>query len=136
MRVLFFGSRDYDNSTAIQDELVRLKARYGAALTIIHGDARGADALACEWCDRLNIPHEMYYAGYITYNETTLLSIFKPSDWNKDGKRAGALRNQAMLDSGVQGGVGFRCAGKSNGTDDMARRLVAANVPLIKRGAW
>lgn len=50
---------------------------------IIHGGARGADRLAGQVAESLNIPTEVYQP-----------------DWNTHGRKAGILRNQEMLDEG------------------------------------
>jgi len=43
-----------------------------------------------------------------------------PADWDRHGKKAGFLRNEAMLDlEGVRAVLAFRASGRSSGTDHM-----------------
>ncbi len=52
-----------------------------------------------------------------------------PADWEQYGKAAGHIRNQQMLDSGVDIAVEFP---GGRGTADMRARLNKAGVPVIK----
>lgn len=101
MRVLVCGGRDYADSEAVNAALSRLHAKRGIT-AIIHGDAKGADALARQWAEANGIPHLPF-----------------PANWNI-GKRAGPIRNQRMLDEGKPDGVVAFPGGA--GTADMVRR--------------
>lgn len=50
------------------------------------------------------------------------------ADWEKHGRSAGPIRNQAMADAGADLCLAFPSAGKSAGTWDMIRRAVAAGI--------
>jgi hypothetical protein len=57
-----------------------------------------------------------------------------PADWKKHGRKAGPLRNEHMASLGADLALGFRCAGKSNGTDHMARMCEKYDIPLERYG--
>lgn len=69
MRVLVCGGRDYLNRGAVFRALDELSHQYGR-LTVIQGGARGADALAREWCARQQSVH----------------LINEPADWKAHGR--------------------------------------------------
>jgi hypothetical protein len=68
------GSRRLNDKAAVWRELERLRPRL-----VIHGGARGADELAHQWALRTATP-----------------ALVVPADWERLGKRAGPLRNEAM----------------------------------------
>jgi hypothetical protein len=80
---------------------------------LIHGAARGADALAADWAKQRGI-HAIAY----------------PADWAHEGRKAGPIRNQQMLNSGKPHIVIAFPGGK--GTDDMISRSEAAGVPVVR----
>jgi hypothetical protein len=80
MRVLVCGGRDYIN----QPHLFAWLDKFHAAFTIneiIEGGAKGADRLAWHWACKNDV-----------------LATEVPAEWRKFGRRAGTIRNQAMLD--------------------------------------
>ncbi len=81
-------------------------------IVVVHGAARGADQMAGQWADKTSTPCDAY-----------------PADWDKHGKSAGPVRNQQMLDSGIDLVVAFRCEGVSSGTDHMVAIATKAGVP-------
>ncbi len=110
MRVLVCGSRGFGvkDHDLTQMDLVLRKLPKDA--TIVHGDAWGADKLAGQWA-RLNGRTEETH----------------PADWNTHGRAAGPIRNQKMLDTGINYAVAF-WDGSSRGTKDMIERLKKAGV--------
>jgi hypothetical protein len=85
MKLLICGSRTWSNKHLIE--------RYIDTFSpdeIITGDARGADQ-----CARL-----------IAYSEDIPLTIYT-ADWDKHGKKAGPIRNRAMLDEKPDMVIGF-----------------------------
>lgn len=54
----------------------------GGLRTVLHGGASGADAMAGQWARRAGVDEEVF-----------------PAQWNTYGKRAGFLRNKAMVDT-------------------------------------
>lgn len=110
-RVLVCGGRDYGD----RDRLFRILDAAHAAnpiVTLIHGNARGADQLADDWamgkCETLT---------------------FTPA-WEEHGRSAGPKRNQKMLDEGKPDIVIAFPGGR--GTADMIRRAEKAGVPVVR----
>lgn len=110
VKVLVCGSRDWTDAVPIFSRLVDLKAeafKRGDRVTLIHGNAPGADRLA------RNIGFGMRFD----------VRTF-PADWEAHGKRAGILRNLQMLDECPDLVIAFQRNG-SRGTQhtiDEARR--------------
>src|SRR3990167_7059940 len=77
---LICGGRDFADRVMFDGamgDLIRLK---GVPRRIVHGDACGADTMATEWAKRMAV---------------TVVAI--PADWETNGKAAGPIRNQRML---------------------------------------
>src|SRR5690348_16842040 len=81
-RVLVCGGRDYVDRDALYAALDRLHSEHRFTI-LIAGGARGADTLAAQWAEDRGIPTEVYMA-----------------DWQGQGRKAGPIRNQRMLDDG------------------------------------
>lgn len=79
--VLVCGGRDYDDRQAVYDCVEWLKGFYGPELRILHGAARGADALAGQAAEDLGIPCKAF-----------------PADWETHKKAGGHIRNAQMRD--------------------------------------
>lgn len=110
MRVLVCGGRTYrDWATVcrVLDGLTR------APDWIIHGGAKGADALASQWAHSRDVAQERYDA-----------------DWEKHGRAAGPIRNQQMIVEGKPHLVVAFPGGK--GTADMVRRAKAAFIEVLE----
>lgn len=92
----------------------RLVEKHGAAnLVIVHGAAPGIDMTFAEVAvDNLVAVHPF------------------PADWNKLGKGAGPIRNQAMVDAGADLCLAFhRDLPNSKGTRDCVIRAIKAGIP-------
>lgn len=132
MRIIICGSRKWRNTQAIHQEIDRLHTRYGDELVIVHGDEpNGADNIARVGCEQQSIRHEEYCATTPRFKPHERYTVTQVSDWNKDGLKAGPLRNRAMLESGVDGVVAFHLGGK--GTQGMINIAVDAGVRTIVR---
>lgn len=93
-------------------EMSRLHRMFHFSM-VIHGAARGADTLADEWAARKGIDR-----------------LACPADWNGPLKKgAGFARNQSMLEDHKPDIVVAFAGG--NGTADMVRRALSANVPVF-----
>lgn len=114
MRILVCGSRGWKDVQSVEAVLLGYRALAGDHFTLIHGHCPdGADAIA----DRVAHKHDIH-------------TVRVPADWKRNGRAAGPIRNQKMLDEQhPQLVVAFRAKGKSNGTDDMVRRATKAGVP-------
>lgn len=105
-RVLVTGGRDYRDKAALRRAI--LEARPSL---LISGLARGADRLAFEIAEELGIPQMLF-----------------PANWNGEGRGAGVIRNQRMLDLGKPGVVLAAPGGR--GTADMVERARRAHIPV------
>jgi hypothetical protein len=91
-RVLICGGRDFNNEYLFQhvlNDFWHIDMGF-TPFTIIHGGARGADNLAARWAYDNKMKVESY-----------------PADWNTHGKAAGPIRNQQMLDTGIDVVIAF-----------------------------
>lgn len=85
-RVLVCGGREYADKERVGRVLDAVYAgaqSAGKDVSIIHGNARGADLLADQYA-----------------REKSLRVLAFPADWDAHGKRAGYIRNKQMLDEG------------------------------------
>lgn len=113
MRVLITGCRHWCGPDMAESVVARLIAKYGPAITIVHGAAKGIDQSFAEACRELGIKDEPH-----------------PADWDRYGKAAGPRRNSEMLAAGADMVVAFhRDLMRSRGTLDMVRQALAAGVP-------
>ena len=108
-RVLVCGGRDYHNESQM---ILTLSAFLLPDDVIVHGGARGADSLAGDVGGRL-LGHKV--------------EVY-PADWHTHGKAAGPIRNQQMLDSGIDLVIAFP-GGK--GTEDIVRRARKTGVEVV-----
>ena len=119
MRILVTGSRLYDDTiqlrVALSDAIFpTVMDNPGEDVTLVVGDATGADARAVDFAQYLGLRIEVHAA-----------------DWPRYGRGAGPIRNQEMVDSGADMALAFRIRGvPSHGTDDCVRRILAADIPL------
>lgn len=115
MRVLICGDRNWNKPIPIDVLVGGFATVYGHEhVTIIEGQARGADLLAASAAQRHGVDHEPY-----------------PADWATLGKRAGPVRNQQMLDAKPDVVFAFHDdITNSKGTRDMATRARKAGVPV------
>jgi hypothetical protein len=115
MRLLVCGSRTWTDRARLWQVLDRLTANHGGQVTVIEGDARGADRLA----------------GQLAHERGWRLERY-PADWQGEGRAAGPRRNARMLQQGRPDLVVAFTVGPlvhSRGTADMVGRARAAGVP-------
>lgn len=106
--VLVCGGRDYSDLARFNAVMGRLDPQ---PTRIVHGGARGADAMAAAWARGMGIQHQAY-----------------PADWKAYGVKAGPIRNGQMLELEKPDLVLAFPGGR--GTDDMMRKAHAANVTV------
>ena len=111
MKVLVCGGRNYRNWSAVTECLQRIHAVTPIDV-LIHGCAKGADTLASRWAYFVGVREHGFHA-----------------DWERHGRAAGPIRNQAMLDKGKPDLVVAFPGGA--GTADMVRRATAAGVRIL-----
>jgi len=114
-RVLVTGSRDLTDRTPVWEALMAQAKIAGGLtkITVIHGDACGADAHAKNFCKVYEVLEEKY-----------------PADWKSFGKAAGPIRNSVMIAAGVDVVLAFP-RGKARGTMDCATKARHAEIPVI-----
>ena len=103
------GGRTYGNRQAVHIALGHVPL----SAVLVHGAAPGADTLAATLWESFGGKTEAH-----------------PADWDRHGKAAGPLRNQEMVDSGIDLLIAFE---GGRGTADMCRRAVAAGVRVDHR---
>lgn len=109
MRVLVCGSREYDYPVGVAVRIAELPE----GTVVIHGAALGPDTIA----------------GNFAKN-TMLLDVEEyPADWETYGKRAGIIRNLAMLDTEPDLVIAF-WDGKSKGTGHTIREAQKRGIPV------
>lgn len=107
LRVIICGGRDWKDGERIGRRIRELPPD----CIIVHGACpTGADAFAD------------FYAGKGRV-------VRHPAEWDKYGKRAGPLRNQAMADAGADLCIAFPTK-RSRGTWDMVERARKAGIPV------
>lgn len=117
MKILMCGSRTWQDPTPINTVLLGM-AHQIDGLTVIHGDARGADEIVSRLVALHGYERQVFHA-----------------DWALHGRRAGYLRNQAMLDASPTLVWAFRASGPSPGTDMMVRMARSVGIPTyVVRG--
>jgi hypothetical protein len=124
VRVLVCGDRNWEDVGTLR----RVLEVFPPTTTIIiHGDARGADRMAGElWFDRV-----MKAVGSPEQARAAVERY--PANWRKHGRAAGPLRNQAMLDTGVDLVIAFHNdLSRSKGTADMIRRAIRAGITTVQ----
>lgn len=117
MRILVCGGRDFRDRQLLVDTLNQIVKPNDQ---IIHGGAKGADALAHAYTN--------YWSRFHFEDAQLATPEVYPAQWNLYGKRAGPIRNQQMLDTGIDLVVAFP---GGRGTYDMARRAKKAGVEVI-----
>ncbi len=114
MRVLVTGSRAWTGRAALASVLDELLAEHGT-LTIVHGNAPGADQMAHHWAatrpDVITEPH--------------------PAAWSTGGKRAGFIRNAEMVKLGADLCLAF-IRDNSPGATHCAALAEKAGIPVTR----
>lgn len=117
-RVLVTGGRDYGNQERVNEVLDAALESANLAkrpFILIHGGAKGADALSGVWASmRKDSVEERVY----------------PADWGNHGKSAGPIRNRLMLTDGDPHVIVAFKGGR--GTADMISQGKKAGVPVYE----
>ena len=112
MKILVTGGRNYKDYDRLVRELDAVSK--DRATHIIHGGASGADLLARQ---------------YAIAAANDIQEVVCPANWMMQGRAAGPIRNQKMIDLKPDVVVAFP-GGK--GTADCVRRAKAAGIPVIE----
>ncbi len=111
MKVLVCGGRYYADADRVSHVLTAAYAQYGITL-LIEGGAPGADRMARVWAQRKGV------------HVATVDAL-----WHSYRKRAGPLRNAAMLQLKPDMVIAFP---GHEGTADMMKQAREAGVPVIE----
>lgn len=133
--IIMCGSRTWHDQQLVNQEVQRLLGRYGSRLLIRHGDEPyGADNCIYCACEGYSVRHIEYCATTPRHTPHERSQVIQVSDWNRDGRGAGPVRNRAMRDAGAHGLVAFRMPGVSRGTDGMIALAREGGIPTIVYG--
>jgi hypothetical protein len=111
VKVLVCGSRDWTDRGEVDAAISGLPGEH-EAVTVVVGDANGADAIAAEFA--------AYYGFEIHLHR---------ANWDYYGKRAGILRNLAMLDECPDLVIAFQRNG-SRGTQHTIDEARKRDIPV------
>lgn len=111
-RILVTGSRAWTDYDVIRDAIEKAAADLGGDAVVVHGNAQGADRLADRAARALGLRTEP-----------------RSARWRTEGRAAGPLRNQRMVDLGADVCLAFPL-GESRGTRDAITRAEAAGIPV------
>jgi len=112
MRIGVTGGRGYSNRGRVYDALRVFDKNARVVPQLVYGVAYGADTLAADYADM---------RGWY-------LDPF-PAYWEQHGKAAGPIRNQAMVDSGLDVLLAFP---GGRGTKDMVTRAKSAGILVLR----
>ncbi len=116
MRLLVCGGRYFNDRDLLESILDGLcDEEMAMPRILLHGDGIGADTLADRWAHKRCVEVWRFPAG-----------------WERHGKAAGPIRNQAMIDSGKPDLVIAFPGGR--GTADMIRRARKAGIEVREVG--
>jgi len=114
--ILICGDREWSDRDLILDKLIEVFLEHrNENVTVIHGDARGADTIGGELAEALGVKVVSF-----------------PANWNLYGKKAGPIRNQDMANQKPDIVLGFHDdIEHSKGTRDMRARCWTMGLPFI-----
>jgi hypothetical protein len=121
LRILITGSRSWTDHDVIRQALVKawkdFEYPHPSMVTVVHGNAKGAD----KWAD--------HYARSLGFRVER--HPVTPKMWREQGRGAGTARNQRMVDLGADVCLAFH-KDESRGTAHCIRACVAAGIPVSK----
>lgn len=113
-RVIVCGSRRWRDRAAIEARLYEIGIRFsGEEVTIVHGNAQGADRIAAQEAGKAGMLIERHDA-----------------QWGVYGKAAGHIRNAHMASLGADLCIAF-WDGQSKGTAGMIDQAKKAGIPVV-----
>lgn len=113
VRVLVTGSRNWEDRATMRKAMAEVAREFtGHMVTLVHGDAPGADTMAAELAVRMGFWVEAH-----------------PARWNLFGRAAGPRRNQEMVDLGADVCLAFPHP-DSRGTYDCMNRADKAGIEV------
>jgi hypothetical protein len=113
VRIIVCGSRSWNDRKLIENTLYDLAVEFGCDMTIVHGNAQGADRIAAQEAEKAGLivePHKAHWGVY--------------------GKPAGPIRNSEMAAAGADLCIAFGSAPEGSGTADMVSKARAKGIPV------
>lgn len=131
-KILVTGSRVYSDyptvMRAVAIAIYDLSQKGAKDITIMHGNAPGADRLVVEFINK----EEKTLAQH---GVRVTLKAF-PADWDKHGSKAGPIRNKQMVDEQPDVVLAFLQHGEPNrGTLGTVKMAKAAGITVVPYGA-
>lgn len=120
-RILVTGSRDWRDPRTVREALSRAflaRPDKDAGVVVVHGGARGADAMAGRWV------RDFSCVGNPVEEER------HPADWSRHGRAAGAIRNGEMVALGAYICLAF-IRNNSRGATHCATWAERAGIPVL-----
>jgi hypothetical protein len=121
MRVIVCGGRDYGKNPDGSNNDIEIDFLFNTLtdllikhtdMLVIQGSARGADRLAKNWAEFINVPVVSF-----------------PADWDRYGRNAGPIRNLQMIQEGKPDlVVAFRGGA---GTRNMIKQAMQHNIEVV-----
>lgn len=111
MKLLVCGGRDYIDQDRVYSTLDRIHVKRNIRV-LIEGGAKGADAIARRWAHLRGV---------------TCATV--PAQWEAHGRKAGPIRNEAMLTLGPDGVLAFP---GGSGTENMKQLARDAGVTVME----
>lgn len=118
-RVLITGSRDWSDFETIFDALDQAYIQSSDSLRLVHGAARGADAIGQAWYE------DRKARGWDVQVER------HPAKWTTLGRRAGTVRNLEMIALGAEMCLAFPLP-ESIGTRHCMRHAQLNGIPVYE----
>lgn len=129
MKVLVCGGRDYSDQERVFQVLDYLDLNRSPIRLVIHGAAKGADALGKKWAETRGVEDDAYPALW-DWLEASNAVIKRTRDGRPYNANAGPDRNAKMLSHGKPDLVVAFPGGR--GTDDMTEKARAFGVKVLE----
>jgi len=119
LSLIVTGGRSYEFTDGDREILSKIHELFGIR-QLIHGCCTGADSCAKLWAEESEI-------------DTRGFPVTK-EEWRRNGKKAGPIRNAAMLKYAIESPTAALVAFPGgNGTADMRNRAIAAGIVVFER---
>lgn len=116
-RILITGSRNWVDEHIMEAAIVEaIRGKDVKGVTLIHGNAKGADTMSGKIARFYDLNIEVY-----------------PADWETHGKAAGPIRNSQMVKLGADVCLAFPL-GESRGTRHCMKIAEKAGIPVRNFG--
>lgn len=146
--IVISGSRSLTDRAVVEDAWNRAFRRLDDAndltarpFVILHGDAEGVDRIVAAYCEAVNDSHtdlsRRLGEGPSRLQDRHMIVEAMPADWDRHGRKAGHVRNDAMVARAQQSGGALIAIwdGRSKGTAGAiacaARRRVPTFVEVV-----